>query len=118
MLWSEVHLEVRPLNLELACLYAEVSHVWALAALFFCTYDTLKQHSPLSPQFAPLTHMLSASIGEVVRLVPFLAGMDDLLTGLVRLSTMIFYLHTKLGCVLSSRPHGSHQNSYANRELW
>ncbi|PSR78214.1 hypothetical protein PHLCEN_2v7546 [Hermanssonia centrifuga] len=35
------------------------------AALFFCTYDTLKQHSPLSPQFAPLTHMLSASIGEV-----------------------------------------------------
>ena len=38
-----------------------------LAALFFCTYDTLKQNSPLSPHMAPLTHMLSASTGEVVR---------------------------------------------------
>ncbi|KAI0344380.1 S-adenosylmethionine transporter [Trametopsis cervina] len=35
------------------------------AALFFCTYDTLKQHSPLPTHLASVTHMLSASVGEV-----------------------------------------------------
>lgn len=35
------------------------------AALFFCTYDTLKQSSPLSPHLAPVTHLVSASVGEV-----------------------------------------------------
>ncbi|KAI0795225.1 S-adenosylmethionine transporter [Irpex lacteus] len=35
------------------------------AALFFCTYDTLKQHSPLPAHLASLTHMLAASAGEV-----------------------------------------------------
>ncbi|KAJ3558961.1 hypothetical protein NM688_g628 [Phlebia brevispora] len=37
------------------------------AALFFCTYDTLKKHSPLPAHLAPVTHMCSASVGEVVR---------------------------------------------------
>ncbi|KAI0696430.1 S-adenosylmethionine transporter [Cytidiella melzeri] len=35
------------------------------AALFFCTYDTLKQHSPLPSHLASVSHMLSASVGEV-----------------------------------------------------
>ncbi|KAI0786200.1 S-adenosylmethionine transporter [Abortiporus biennis] len=35
------------------------------AAIFFCTYDTLKQNSPLPSHLAPVTHMLSASAGEV-----------------------------------------------------
>ena len=33
------------------------------AAMFFVTYDTLKQTLPVAP---PVNHMLSASIGEVV----------------------------------------------------
>ncbi|KAF8576638.1 mitochondrial carrier [Ramaria rubella] len=35
------------------------------AAVFFAVYDTLKQHTPLSPSLAPLTHILAASIAEV-----------------------------------------------------
>ena len=36
------------------------------AAVFFCTYDTLKKTLPLPSDYAPLTHMISASLGEVV----------------------------------------------------
>ena len=39
----------------------------SLAAMFFVTYDTLKQTLPTPPHLAPVNHMLSASIGEVVR---------------------------------------------------
>ncbi|KAI0747703.1 S-adenosylmethionine transporter [Daedaleopsis nitida] len=35
------------------------------AAVFFCTYDTLKKNLPFSPDYASVTHMLSASIGEI-----------------------------------------------------
>ncbi|KAH9841662.1 S-adenosylmethionine transporter [Rhodofomes roseus] len=35
------------------------------AAVFFCTYDTLKRTLPLAENLAPVTHMLSASAGEV-----------------------------------------------------
>ncbi|KAI0079510.1 mitochondrial carrier [Panus rudis PR-1116 ss-1] len=35
------------------------------AAIFFCTYDTLKHNLPISSHLAPITHMLSASAGEV-----------------------------------------------------
>ncbi|RDB14702.1 putative mitochondrial carrier protein PET8 [Hypsizygus marmoreus] len=35
------------------------------AAAFFSTYETMKQNSPLPPHLAPLTHMFSASIGEI-----------------------------------------------------
>ncbi|TFK82125.1 S-adenosylmethionine transporter [Polyporus arcularius HHB13444] len=35
------------------------------AAVFFCTYDTLKKTLPLPSEYAPLTHMISASLGEV-----------------------------------------------------
>ncbi|KAG6856355.1 hypothetical protein H0H87_005342 [Tephrocybe sp. NHM501043] len=35
------------------------------AAVFFSTYETMKKHSPLSQDMAPLNHMLSASVGEV-----------------------------------------------------
>ena len=38
------------------------------AAAFFSTYDTLKKHTPLPPQYAPITHMASASVGEIVRI--------------------------------------------------
>lgn len=35
------------------------------AAVFFVTYDTLKQVLPTPPHLAPINHVLSASIGEV-----------------------------------------------------
>lgn len=35
------------------------------AAVFFCTYDTLKRVLPNPPHLTPVNHMLSASIGEV-----------------------------------------------------
>ncbi|KAJ7174032.1 mitochondrial carrier domain-containing protein [Mycena crocata] len=35
------------------------------AAVFFATYDTLKQNSPLPARLEPVTHMLSASVAEV-----------------------------------------------------
>ncbi|KAH9077040.1 S-adenosylmethionine transporter [Lactarius deliciosus] len=35
------------------------------AAVFFCTYDTLKRVLPTPPHLAPVNHMISASIGEV-----------------------------------------------------
>ncbi|KAI0005139.1 S-adenosylmethionine transporter [Russula compacta] len=35
------------------------------AAVFFCTYDTLKRILPTPPHLAPINHMLSASVGEV-----------------------------------------------------
>ncbi|KAI0632258.1 S-adenosylmethionine transporter [Trametes polyzona] len=35
------------------------------AAVFFCTYDTLKRTLPLPADYAPLVHMISASMGEV-----------------------------------------------------
>ncbi|KAI0087015.1 S-adenosylmethionine transporter [Irpex rosettiformis] len=35
------------------------------AALFFCTYDTLKKHTPLPAHMVSMTHMLAASLGEV-----------------------------------------------------
>ncbi|KAF7293038.1 hypothetical protein MIND_01203200 [Mycena indigotica] len=35
------------------------------AALFFATYDTLKQRSPLPESMASVTHMCAASVGEV-----------------------------------------------------
>lgn len=44
------------------------------AAMFFVTYDTLKQTLPVPPHLAPVNHMLSASIGEVVR---FQQWVDD-----------------------------------------
>lgn len=40
------------------------------AAVFFATYDTLKRTLPLHEELAPVNHMVSASIGEVVRLAP------------------------------------------------
>ena len=40
------------------------------AAMFFVTYDTLKQTLPTPPHLAPVNHMLSASVGEVVRPSP------------------------------------------------
>ena len=36
------------------------------AAIFFVTYDTLKQTLPIPPHLAPMNHMISASVGEVV----------------------------------------------------
>jgi hypothetical protein len=45
-----------------------------LAAIFFVTYDTLKQTLPTPPHLAPVNHMLSASMGEVVR---FLRSTDN-----------------------------------------
>ncbi|KAI9058524.1 S-adenosylmethionine transporter [Trametes sanguinea] len=35
------------------------------AAVFFCTYDTLKRMLPLPTEYAPVTHMIAASVGEV-----------------------------------------------------
>lgn len=38
-----------------------------LAAIFFGTYDTLKRILPTSPHLVPVNHMVSATVGEVVR---------------------------------------------------
>jgi hypothetical protein len=38
-----------------------------LAAIFFCTYDVLKRTLPTPPHLAPVNHMVSASVAEVVR---------------------------------------------------
>ncbi|KAG6835546.1 hypothetical protein H0H93_000321 [Arthromyces matolae] len=35
------------------------------AAFFFSTYETMKKYSPIPQQFAPLNHMISASVAEV-----------------------------------------------------
>lgn len=35
------------------------------AAIFFCTYDTLKRTLPIPTHYAPFTHMIAASVGEV-----------------------------------------------------
>ncbi|KAG6810595.1 hypothetical protein H0H92_011179 [Tricholoma furcatifolium] len=42
-----------------------INDLFATAAIFFSTYDTLKKHSPLSEDLAPVTHVVSASVGEV-----------------------------------------------------
>lgn len=39
---------------------------WRAAAIFFSTYEMSKQSLPLHGQLAPLNHMISASIGEIV----------------------------------------------------
>lgn len=40
---------------------------WRAAAMFFSTYEMSKQSLPLHGHLAPLNHMISASIGEIVR---------------------------------------------------
>ena len=37
-----------------------------LAAVFFAVYDTLKQHLSLPAHLSPVTHVISASVAEVV----------------------------------------------------
>ena len=37
-----------------------------LAAVFFATYDTLKHRLPLPVQLVPITHVISASVAEIV----------------------------------------------------
>jgi len=37
------------------------------AAAFFSTYEWFKKNLPLSERLAPVKHMISASVGEVVR---------------------------------------------------
>ena len=67
MSWSGAHLEVRPavlLGFPESPMQTSFRHT---AAVFFCTYDTLKKTLPLPTDYAPVTHMLSASMGEVVR---------------------------------------------------
>lgn len=40
---------------------------WTKAAAFFSTYECFKKNLPLSDRLAPVKHMISASVGEVVR---------------------------------------------------
>jgi hypothetical protein len=52
------------------CLFVpavSTSRTSMIAAVFFCIYDTLKRVLPTPPHLAPVNHMISASIGEVVR---------------------------------------------------
>lgn len=37
------------------------------AAAFFSTYDTMKKSLPSPPHLAPINHLISASLGEIVR---------------------------------------------------
>lgn len=41
-----------------------------LAAAFFSSYETMKKILPLSDRLAPVNHMISASVAEVVRMFP------------------------------------------------
>ena len=64
---SGVHLEVFSFH---PCLFVPAvptSRASILAAVFFCIYDTLKRVLPTPPHLTPVNHMISASIGEVVR---------------------------------------------------
>jgi hypothetical protein len=51
----------------LSVLKLSTFHASILAAVFFSAYDTLKRILPTPPHLAPINHMLSASIAEVVR---------------------------------------------------
>jgi hypothetical protein len=77
----------------------------SLAAIFFVTYDTLKQTLPIPPHLAPVNHMLSASIGEVVRLLHW-GG--DWRSTTVHLPGRMF----------DPRSDGSNQNSHPNFDIW
>ena len=59
---SEVHREVRCFPLTF---YVRTESLF-LAAVFFAVYDTLKQHPSLPAHLSPVTHVISASIAEVV----------------------------------------------------
>lgn len=37
-----------------------------IAAAFFSVYDTMKKTLPLTEELAPMNHMISASVGEIV----------------------------------------------------
>lgn len=43
-----------------------------LAAAFFSSYETMKKILPLSDRLAPVNHMISASVAEVVRMFPYI----------------------------------------------
>ena len=50
------------------CLYLTCSRFCLdLAAAFFTVYDAMKQHLPIPENLAPVKHVISASLGEIVR---------------------------------------------------
>ena len=78
-----------------------------IAAAFFSTYEAMKKNSPLPAHLAPLSHMISASVAEVVRtfrcLGRFRSDFHD--TGVIP------------GCLLDPSANRSHQDSHANVDL-
>ena len=61
----EVHQEVRRewLNSQNVVCHIRISS----AAAFFSTYETMKKVLPMPENLAPIKHMISASVAEVVR---------------------------------------------------
>lgn len=68
------------------------------AAVFFCTYDTLKRTLPFPTDLAPVTHMVSASVGEIAAC-------------LVRVPTEVIKTRTQTGS------YGSSKSSFAGARL-
>lgn len=79
----------------------------SVAAVFFSTYDTLKRTIPLSPAYDSLTHMIAASIAEVVRSLSSLTTLSPCKR------------HTPLaGGLPHPRPHGSREKPRADVDVW
>jgi hypothetical protein len=56
----------REVRLPLHSCVSDPKLVYCVAAVFFAVYDTLKQRSPLPGHLSPVTHVISASVAEVV----------------------------------------------------
>jgi solute carrier family 25 S-adenosylmethionine transporter 26 len=52
----------------LSLLSNTIFNIHSQAAVFFSTYEAMKKSLPLPSHLAPVNHMLSASVAEVVRL--------------------------------------------------
>ena len=80
-------------------------YIESLAAVFFATYDTLKQHLLLPAHLVPVTHLISASVAEVV---------------CARLFLYRHLLNTLFvqGSLCDSRSHRSYKNPESNVYIW
>lgn len=67
------------------------------AAVFFSSYETMKKILPFSDRLAPVNHMISASVAEVVRMFPYIFRSAIPFS---RLPSLV--MHTLPGCLFDS----------------
>jgi len=79
----------------------------------------MKKNLPFRDGLAPVNHMLSASVGEVVRAFP-LRLLETFNEYAIYARFLLFVLLDSLnpGCVLDSRPNRSYQDPHANINIW